>query len=91
MTQQESKQWAGILARAWGDENFKKRLLADPARVLKENGIQISGGRRVVIVEDTDKVVHLALPQKPTSDELAQETLAQVAGGLLEKWIQISS
>jgi len=57
MAQQEtygSKQWAGIVARAWADEKFKKRLLADPARVLKENGVQFSG-RTVVIVEDTDR------------------------------------
>ena len=31
------KQWSQIVAKAWADANFKQRLLADPAAVLKEN------------------------------------------------------
>ena len=74
-----SKKWAGIVAQAWGDENFKKRLLADPAGVL--HGMQAPAGARLRIVEDSDTVVHLRLPQKPSSNELAEEELLRVAGG----------
>jgi len=83
MAQQETygtKQWAGIVAQAWSDENFKKRLLADPAGVLRQRGIQFATGQRVVIVEDTDKVVHLILPRKPDG-ALGQEALELILGG----------
>jgi hypothetical protein len=32
------KAWGQIVARAWQDEAFKRRLLADPAAVLREQG-----------------------------------------------------
>jgi len=90
MAQQEtcgSKEWAGIVAEAWSNETFKKRLLADPAGVLRERGIQFAAGQRVVIVEDTDQVVQLVLPRKPESDELAGDMLRRVCGGN-EGWVR---
>ena len=77
-----SKKWASIVAQAWADDNFKKRLQVDPAKVLAEQGLKVAPGVRIKIVEDTDQVVHLALPQKPSSEELADEHLKQIAGGI---------
>jgi len=34
-----------------------------------------------VVLEDSDQVIQLTLPQNPCSDELAAEVLANVAGG----------
>ncbi len=39
-TIEERKDYAKIIAQAWVDEEFKARLLADPATVLKEHGIE---------------------------------------------------
>jgi hypothetical protein len=58
-------QWSQLVARAWADPAFKARLLADPAAVLKENGLQVPAGMQVQVVEDTDKVLHLPLPSAP--------------------------
>ena len=77
-----SKKWASIVAQAWADDSFKKRLLTDPAKVLKEHGLQTPAAVRFNIVEDTDQVIHLTLPQKPVSDELAEEQLTRIAGGV---------
>jgi len=75
------KKWASIVAQAWADEKFKKRLLSDPAGVLKEKGLSVGPGVGVKVVEDTDEVAHLTLPQKPDSDELAGELERIAAGG----------
>jgi hypothetical protein len=74
------KAWGQIVARAWQDESFKRRLLADPAAVLKEEGMELPARVKVKILEDGDQVVHLTLPQKPQG-ELSEQALAEVAGG----------
>jgi|SRR5208282_1597007 len=73
-----AKQWAQVVARAWSDAAFKKRLLAQPAAVLKEAGLESPEGSQVKVVENTDRVVHLVLPPAP---ELAEEELDRVSGG----------
>lgn len=69
------------MARAWSDEAFKQRLLADPAAVLAEQGIAVPPGVEVRMHENTATVFHLTLPPAP-SDELSDEQLDGVAGGL---------
>jgi hypothetical protein len=75
------KGWGKLIARAWADEGLKKRLLADPAQVLKENGLEVPPGVQVKVVEDTESLIHLTLPAKPTSGELSEEELSSAAGG----------
>jgi Nitrile hydratase, alpha chain len=74
------QQWTQIVARAWADDKFKKRLLTDRAAVLKENGIDVPAGVAVKVVENTAKVCYLTLPAKP-SGELSEEELLKVTGG----------
>lgn len=73
-----------IIVRAGTDEAFKRRLLADPAAVLKEEGVEIPAGLELRVVEDTGNVVHLVIPEPPPPplpDELSDEQLDHVAGG----------
>jgi hypothetical protein len=85
MTQEERmKKIAKIIAKAWADEGFKKRLLSGQAQVFKEEGVEIPPGVEVRVVEDTATVYHLVLPMKPTSNELSEEQLDQVSGGARE-------
>ena len=74
-------QWGQLVARAWADPAFKAKLLADPAGVLKENGVTPPAGAQLKVVADDDKVVHLVLPAKPTAQELSEEELHRVAAG----------
>lgn len=69
-----------LIAKAWADEAFKQRLLADPAAVLQAEGLVLPAGLTVKVVEDTHQLVHLVLPPKPT--ELSEDSLDRVSGGI---------
>jgi len=80
-------QWGQIVGRAWADDDFKRRLLADPARVLAEYGLAQPAGRRIEILEDpswvpecTAEVLYLGLPGKPSDDDLSEDDLCSVGG-----------
>lgn len=57
--------WKTIVARAWTDDDFRQELLADPNRVLAENGFKLPAGVTFRIAEDSDQVRHIILPPKP--------------------------
>jgi hypothetical protein len=70
-TQEEhiAKKRDRMMARAWADESFKQRLLAEPAAVLREYGVDVPPGRSVKIVENTNQVVYLVLPARARGAE----------------------
>jgi hypothetical protein len=75
------EQWAQIVAKAWADEEFKQRLMADPAGVLQAHGITPPAGLQFQVVENTPTQVYLVLPSRPAED-LTEEQLQAVAGGV---------
>lgn len=80
MTEQEQyKAFAAVVARSWGDEDFRAQLIADPTATLVANGVAVPAGKKVIIVEDTDTDLHVVLPSRP--GELTDEELDSVAGG----------
>ena len=77
-----AKQWGQIVSKAWADEQFKQRLLADPAEVLKEKSVTVPAGMTVNVVENTNVVCNLTLPLKPSeAAELTEDELESIAGG----------
>ena len=55
-----------VIAKAWRDEAFKKRLQKDPLTVLKAEGVDLPKGvREVRVVEDGPDLRYLILPVKP--------------------------
>ena len=70
-----------IIAKAWADEAFKQRLLADTATVLAEEGIEIPDGVTLKAVENTDTLFHLVIPPKRMPAALNISELAAIAGG----------
>jgi hypothetical protein len=76
----QQKAWAKIVAKAWSDEVFKQRLLKNPEAVFQEYGFDTPKGVTFKIHENTNKVIHITLPAKPTGD-LAEEELRIFAGG----------
>jgi Nitrile hydratase, alpha chain len=79
----DMKKWAQLIAQTWADEKFKRRLIENPAAVLRERGIEMPPGAELRVVENTEKVRYLTLPAKPSGDveELNMAELAGVAGG----------
>jgi hypothetical protein len=74
----QEKQWGLIVARAWADEEFKARLLANPKAVMRDHGLELSAVD-VRVVEDTPTIRHFVLPASPCGD-LTEEELSPVAG-----------
>ena len=67
-----------VVARAWRDADFKRRLLAEPAAALREHGVPVPEGTQVRVVENAADLIHLILPAKPNED-LSDEQLEQFA------------
>ena len=70
-----------VIAKAWSDAAYKRRLLSDPAGALGELAVEIPAGVSVTVVANTADSVHLVLPAPPPEGELSDEALDQVAGG----------
>jgi addiction module HigA family antidote len=73
-----SKVWARIVAKAWADEAYKKRLLADPGAVAAEEGLVVPAGVALRMVEAARKQAWLVLPPRPREGE-AEELQARLA------------
>ncbi len=73
---------AQIVARAWGDVEFKAKLLSDPDAALAEAGVDLPDGLKVKVLEDTADTQHLVLPSAPwNAGELSAERLEEIASG----------
>jgi hypothetical protein len=77
--EEQGKKMSQLIAKCWADEGFKQKILADPAATVKAEGVELPAGLPLKAHENTDKVVHLVIPAKPT--DLSEEDLANVAGG----------
>ena len=77
--EEQSKKMNQIIAKCWSDEIFKQQLLADPAATFKAEGITLPDGLSIKALENTDKVLHVVIPAKPT--DLSDDDLDKVAGG----------
>jgi hypothetical protein len=73
------QKYSMLIAKAWTDEAFKKRFLANPAAVMKERGLEVPYGVEVKIVESTPNLLYLVLPPKPTEELSEEDLLAIVA------------
>ena len=79
---EQAKRWAKVVAKAWADEDFKQRLIDDPASVLAEEGMEVPEGVELKVVEATEKQSWLVLPLKP-EDVKIEEGVERLAAGLI--------
>jgi hypothetical protein len=82
--EEQGKKISQVIAKCWADEGFKQKVLADPVATLKAEGVELPAGMTYVAHEDTDKVVHLIIPAKPTGlsdDDLSDAVLTDAVGG----------
>lgn len=77
MSQEEqAKKMQKVIAKAWSDEGFKQKLIANPRTALNEEGVKTPSGVQLHVVENTDKVQYIVLPPKPTELEFSDQRLA---------------
>ena len=77
MNQQVSQDrlWGQIVARAWSDDDFKRRVLSDPETVFAEYGVELPEGTDVMVLEDTATTRHFVLPVSPDGDLMEEELI----------------
>ena len=74
--------WPQVVGQAWADEEFRRRLLENPRRVLDELGVEIPADHQVELLEDTHTQTFLVLPQKPEHlDALASANGSSLRSG----------
>lgn len=66
MKQAEAKKhFARLVARAWRDDAFRKRLVSKPHATLKAEGIEVPKGAKVRFHQETERELHVVIPAKP--------------------------
>lgn len=64
MSEQELQQQ--IIEKAWSDESFKAKLLADPKAALQEAfNLTLPEDVELVVIEETPSKLALVIPQNP--------------------------
>ena len=72
---------SAVIAKAWKDPAFKKKLLKDPKSALKECGYSIPENMSVRVIEDTANTYTFVMPPSPTNArELSPAELETFAG-----------
>lgn len=76
------KEWeAKIIAHAWKDHAFRKRLLADPKSAIKELHCPLSEKLQIKVIEKLENQWVLILPKEPAGTANLSETeLSSFAG-----------
>jgi hypothetical protein len=79
-THEQRRRWGRLVARAWEDEPFRRRLLAEPEAVLRQEGIDVPEGVEVRVLEeeaprDTGEAAYLRLPGRPAAADLIEDDL----------------
>jgi hypothetical protein len=80
---------AKLIEKAMADEAFKRELMSNPkAAIAKEVGQELPAELEFEVLEQTPTKLYLVLPMSESaedspSEELAEEQLEAVAGGIL--------
>jgi hypothetical protein len=86
--QEAQKVLSKIVAQAWLDEEFKKRLISEPAVVLEENGLTIPSGLQVRVKENTSLEASTGIADRPDTNDLYEILLPPKPAELTDKLIQ---
>jgi hypothetical protein len=57
-----------VAARALEDDSYRDRLIADPASVLREEGLTVPENVEIEVHQNTPTKVHLVLPPGPPAE-----------------------
>ncbi len=71
------EKFAQVITKAWVDPSFKERLIANPKKILEQEGVHCSG-KEIEIVENTRNKNYLILPEKPHG-QLSEKEMREIA------------
>ena len=74
---EQAKKIQKIIAKAWADEAFKQRLLANPSEILREEGIEAPNDVEIRVVESTANLHYFVLPPKPGTVSMSVEAVEE--------------
>ena len=86
-TAELSKTWARVVAKAWADEEYKRRLLAEPAAVAREEGVPVPAGLTLKVIEDAPGTRTLVLPPRPAEIGSVVEAEERLAADDTPVWV----
>lgn len=70
-----------LIEKAWGDEQFRAELIANPKKVIERLvGQALPQNIEIKVVEETADTLYLRIPVNP--EDLSTEDLDRVAGGV---------
>ena len=61
-SEQERVIAAGVIVNAWKDEAYRRKLIDDPAGVLREAGLTVPAACQITVLENTSTVSHIPIP-----------------------------
>ncbi len=71
-----------VIARAWKDEDFQKRLLKEPLEVLREWGIELPENVDLTCLQEEANHLYFVVPSAPSNvNKLSERELQQMAAG----------
>ncbi len=84
MLQERTRIVEEIVTRAWSDASFKKQLLENPTKAVEAiYGLKLPESIKVKVIEETEDTRYVVIPYRPpVCDELSNEDLEAVAGGI---------
>ena len=71
------EKFAQVITKAWMDPAFKERLIANPKKVLEQEGVHLSS-KDIAIVENTRNKSYLVLPERPHG-QLSEKEMREIA------------
>lgn len=60
--ERSQKVYADIVAKYYGDSDFKAKVDANPTEVLKGEGLDVPEGAEIKLLFNSEKVLHIVLP-----------------------------
>ena len=79
---EQQKQMAKIIAKAWADDDYKQRFISDPATVLREEGADVPEGVTFKVLEAKENESWIILPPKPAEADMFEEVEERLAAYL---------
>ncbi len=72
--------YSQAVARSWRDPGYRKELVADPGKVLREAGMELPENVQIKALQDTAQLTHLVLPAGAHESEAALRQMAASLG-----------